>query len=605
MKKVVIVVAMILALTVCAFAAQYHSVPIGHEAYRIIEVAVIRGAIPAQTDVKPYNVNVVENLLNEILSSDEFSQSEKNQVNRVLESLDFAYGKSSSASFADLFRNGYLRTNVPTTVSIGGNVSFDFTVGFGSDGENVFDLRVGPMAYVRGDMFDFMSYDLNFKLNLDKVDIRATILPDLKIECDGFYMQLRDAGARMHYLPDEQLYLGIEQFSEISFATKDDMLSARIGTVKRDWGPGFNNFGISGSARAFDGFELSLKPTSWFNYSVLVGSLGLFNLTSINGVDWPSDNGSEHFGGMYYNNISSHRVELRPFVGSHKVDVSFGIWESVVWRKRFELAYLNPFSIYMFAQNNLGDNDNVLAGLDFSMTIKDIGKFYLAFSMDEMNNAHLITCPRDIISYQIGAKFSPRILDFSEITLQATYVTAFFGSHYSDATSLVSTPYDISYVNKGQNIGYPVNPDTFELLANLKTGFGNGWIVDMTVKDQMRSAQYSYKTTGTDILTQMAYGEYDQGEGGDFGSYFKRDFFGNIWNNILCVDARVEKTLETFPVSFYVGLYGIWDRTREFKPDARESEKDHVWFNPGRVFSFGDWVNTFTLNVKFGGKVYY
>ena len=609
-KGLLVVLIALVSLSAVVFAAQFHSVPLGHEAYRMIDVAVLRGAIPAQTDVRPYNVNYVKSLLVKILSSDCFSASEKDDVNRVLESLDEAYGKSTTSEFTDLFKKGFLRTDSPSTMSIGGNASFDFTVGRGSDDENVFDARFGAMAYIRGDMFDFMSYDLNFKLNLDRIDTRATIIPDLKIECDGFYMQLRNGGARLHNLPDDGLYLGIEQFSEISFSFKDDMFSARIGTIKRDWGPGFNNLAISGSARAFDGFEMSFKPVPWFSYSVVVGSLGLFSLTSVNGVDWPSDNGSWHFGGMYNNNISSHRVELGPFGNmqfgaGHPLEVKIGIWESVIWRKRFELAYLNPFTIYMFAQNGLGDYDNVLAGLDFSFMIQGIGQFYGALAMDEMNNAHLITCPRDIMAYQVGAKFAPRFLDFTEITLQATYVTAFFGSHYSDPNSLFDKPYDISYVNKGQNIGYPVNPDTIELLANFRTSLGKGWTVDLTFKDQMRSAQYSYKTTGTDVLTTMAYSEYGDGEGGDFGAYFKRDFFKNLWNVTLCVDAQIEKQLESFPVSFYAGAYGILDRTRDFTPDVRHSEFDDLYFNPGRILEFGDWVNTFTLSAKFGAKIYY
>lgn len=609
-KGLLVVLIALVSLSAVVFAAQFHSLPIGHEAYRMIDVAVTRGAIPSQTDVRPYNVNYVKTLLEQIMAADCFSASEKDDVKRVLESLDAAYGNSTTSGFKDLFKKGYLRTDYPSTMSIGGTASMDLAIGRGSDGENVLDVRLGGLAYVRGDMFDFMSYDLNFKLNLDKVDIRATIIPDLRIDCDGFYMQLRNGGARMDYLPDEQLYLGIEQFSEISFSFKDDMFSARIGTVKRDWGPGYNNLAISGSARAMDGFEMSFKPTSWFSYSVMVGSLGLFNLTSINGVDWPSDNGSWHFGGMYCNNISTHRVELGPvggmqFGAGHPLELKVGIWESVIWRKRFELAYLNPFSIYMFAQNNLGDYDNVLAGLDFTFIMKGIGQFYAAFSMDELNNPHFLTCPRDITSYQIGAKFAPRILNFSEITLQATYVTAFFGSHYSDANSLVNQEYDISYVNKGQNIGYPINPDTLELLANIRTSLGKGWAIDLTVKDQMRSAQYADQTSGTDILTKMNYSEYGWGEGGDFGAYFKRDFFGNIWNNIICVDAVLEKEFTSFPVTFSFGIYGIWDRTREFVPHIIHSEFDDVDFNPGLVDSFGDWVNTFTVNAKFGAKVYY
>ena len=121
-------------------------------------------------------------------------------------------------------------------------------------------------------------------------------------------------------------------------------------------------------------------PVSWFRYDVLTGSLGNVSLDSVFGVEWPAES-MDAKNGKYSNNFSMHRVEVGPFAG-----VKFGIWESVVWRKRFEISYLNPFAIYMFAQNALGDYDNVLAGFDLSYTLAGIGRFYAALAMDELNN---------------------------------------------------------------------------------------------------------------------------------------------------------------------------------------------------------------------------
>ena len=278
MKRFVIVIAMILVFAMCVFAAQYHSVPIGHEAYRIIEVAVIRGAIPPQTDVKPYNVNVVKNLLSEILSGDNFSLSEKNQVKRVLEDLDSLYGKTETLNFSDIFKKGYYRTSLPNTVAIGGNLKFDFIVGRTTNDSNVLDVRTGIKAYIAGDLFDFMSYDLNFLVNVDKIDTKARLLTDLQIFCDGFYsnpFNAEDGSERLTKLVADGngFNYGIENFSEISLSFKDEMFSARFGTLKRDWGPGYNNLALSGAARAFEGIEMSIKPSPWFNYSVSVGSV--------------------------------------------------------------------------------------------------------------------------------------------------------------------------------------------------------------------------------------------------------------------------------------------------------------------------------------------
>jgi len=302
-----------------------------------------------------------------------------------------------------------------------------------------------------------------------------------------------------------------------------------------------------------------------------------------------------------YNNLSMHRVEVGPFN-----NIRFAVWESVVWRKRFELSYINPFAIYMFAQNALGDYDNVLAGFDLTWNTK-IGQFYAALSMDEMNNIHLFTHPRNILSYQVGAKLPMSFLDFSELTLQATYVPAFYGAHYaSKAKMFGDVEYSVAYVNKGQTMSYPVNPDTIELLASFDATFGEGWNLSCTVKDQMRSAQYaSNKTeagvaTGTDVLTVMNY---------DYSDYYeKRDFFSNIWDNILEAEAKVEKKLEDYPVTLILGGRMIWERTRSFVPVVYTAENDagvKFDYNPGLVTSFGDWENTLTACAILGAKIYY
>ena len=598
MKRTAIALIIAVFLPLCVFSAQFHSVPLGHEAYRIIEIAEIRGAIPLQSDVKPYNYSTVQRLFDQILSSDSFSSSEKAEVKRVLSDLERAYGKVSEAKLSDLFTKGHVGTSGEKfSISVGGQVNIDMAAGLVLDGDKVLDSRNGGLAYVRGDILDVISYDLNFKLNFDKVDINAVIPTDLQLGTDGFYMTLLDFDSseeRLRKLPSSSFYLGIESFSEMSTSIKDDVIALRFGTVRRDWGPGLNSLQLSGSARAFDGLELSLKPTSWFNYSVAIGSLGHTSLKTVNGVDWPSEN-MDNKEGKYFNNLSIHRAELGPFGG-----FKFGIWESVVWRKRFELSYINPLSIYMFAQNSLGDYDNMLAGFDFSYNVNGVGRFYLALAMDEMNNPRIFTCPRNMLAYQLGAKLDLGFLDFSQLTVQATYVPAFFGAHYADSAAIFGgVKYTTAYVNKGQNIGYPLNPDSLELLARFQTNFAEGWSLDILAKEQMRSAQYSYKTTGSDVLTYMSYkGFYE-------GKYIDRDFFNNIWDNQLEVQMSAEKSLESFPMSISFGVRGIWDRSRDFVPTVETDTDEGFEYNPGKVVSFGEWTDTFTLAGILSVKIYY
>ncbi len=600
--------AVLLVAVVCGvlFSTQFHSVPLDNEAYRVIELGELRGIIEPQTDVKPYNLNTVRRLLGVMRDSNSVSSSEKACIDEILASFDSQYGlEDGSVSQNDKSSIGFFRSSSGFgTTTLGGNVSTVQIVGLGSNGKKVFDSRNSMTAYINGNLFNAVSYDLNFKLNLDRIDPNAYLPTELLFSTDGFYMDLFANGDRLKSLPDGRIFLGIEAFPEISTSIRD-VVSMRIGAVKRDWGPGVNNFAVAGSARVFDGFELSLTPATWFSYSVMTASLGQASLDSVNGIEWPSESMDKKTG-KYSNNISMHRVEIGPFYG-----VKFGVWESVVWRKRFELSYLNPLAIYMFSQNSLGDYDNVIAGLDFSYTNPRIGELYGAFSFDELYSfSKPFSCARNIIALQAGAKFSLPFGNFSELRTQVTYVSAFFGTHYEDKAKLFAdVPYTTAYVNKGQNIGYPLNPDSLELLLAFDTTIDGGWKLSSAVKDQMRSAQYATKKTGTDILTFMNYGAFDSFDGEKWGQYYSRDFFGNIWNNIVDIEVEVEKSFPTkIPMSIVLGLNGIIETSRSFEPeviDVYEDGKVVYKYNPGRILSWGDWATDFTLNLKVGVKLAY
>lgn len=612
MRKLSVFVIMLL-ISLGLFATEYHSVDLNSEAYRIIEIGEIRGIIPVQTDVKPYNLNTVRSLLNTIKESSLINDNEKNNIEKVLSDLSSKYGEEREVDLSST------DISVLNSTHLGVEISTAQRVGKTFGEEKIFDSRNGILTYVHGDILNAVSYDLNFKVNLDRIDANAFLPTELLFSTEGFYMDLSRNGDRLTKLPDGRFYLGIETFPEISTSIKDDIATIRVGSVKRDWGPGVNNLALSSSARVIEGVELSLKPTSWFNYSVMTGSLGNASLNSVNGVEWPSEN-MDNKDGKYSNNISIHRVELELLKG-----LKTSIWESVIWRKRFELAYLNPLAIYMFSQNFLGDYDNVLAGVDFSYTLKGVGQVYGALSFDELNRIKKpFSCPRNILAYQMGAVFNLPVASFSELKVQATYIPAFYGAHYLDKEELFANiPYTTAYVNKGQNIGYPVNPDTLEFLFAFDTTLYDGWNASILIKDQLRSAQYATKKSGTDILTYLDYSAYDRGE------YYDKDFFNNIWNNVFDMELAVEKKINNLTV--FAGIQGVMETKRDFSPVIKnvtykdvEPQKDDkgnivkdssgnvVWkevekvaysYNPGKIESWGKWSSSFKLITTIGAKI--
>ena len=121
MKKLIAVV-LISVIALCAFAAQFHTVPLGDSSYRIIRVAELRGIIPSQSDVKPYTLNTVRSLLAQILNSDQISETERLEINDVLKAFERKYGTATDNSM-----NGFLKKgNIGYSGSFG-NLNFGFS----------------------------------------------------------------------------------------------------------------------------------------------------------------------------------------------------------------------------------------------------------------------------------------------------------------------------------------------------------------------------------------------------------------------------------------------------------------------------------------------
>ena len=295
------------------------------------------------------------------------------------------------------------------------------------------------------------------------------------------------------------------------------------------------------------------------------------------------------------------------------------------------MAYLNPLCVYMFAQNYIGDFDNVLAGVDFSYTWNGIGRFYAAMALDEFNSLNggkVLSCARNIIALQGGMEVAVPFGAFGKMTIQGTYIPPFFGSHYTYRGSenpWGSTPMATSYVNKGENLSYPLYPDSMELLVAYSTGLGKGLTLDLVVKDQVRSAQYSTDEYGTTANNIINYWQQLYGEG---FSYVDKSFLSYIWNNVLSMSAVVKKEFSGFPVTLNCGLQCIvdtrrsytfnenvkWYRNYEMVEDGSVLDNEGnptytescIKYNPGNGTVMGDdWNTKVKFAVSIGVSLYY
>lgn len=601
-KGFCVVLVMVVMFTI--FAGRYNIVPLDNEAYRIIEYAQIMGTIPTQSQAKPYDYSTVMGLLQTIYDSDSLDETSRARLFDVIERLKLMYSAKESTGLRSILKNGFYRTSNPQkdiTFTIGVKGKMNEKLGVNTSKDKIIDSRNSGTVYIDGDLFNLASYNMNATLKLDKFDTFAYLDQEFLYDADGDYflsVGVDHTTIRNFEGSEEGIFAGFSASPQLSVSLFKERLKLRFGSYPRDWGHGIGNLVLSSQASEFNGVEFQFKPVSWMNFSVLTGSLNPSSVRSVNRirragygdaeVQYKAQSDSDAITKKdvsYDNMFSIQRVEL-----NYRNVVNFSLFESVVWKKRLELAYLNPFSIYWFAQSMTGDIDNLIGGFDLSLRIKNLGKLYFALSIDEYTSdlKHIITNPRNIMALQGGAELAGNLFgSFTLFTVQATYIPPFYGSHYYREDNDLSW-YATSYVNKGANLFYPLNPDSLELLFKCDMSLNRGWSLSVGAKNQMRSSQYAveeYDTAkrGTDILTVINYSISD--------NYAKKQFFKNIWNNTLDIGISFSKYFENSPFKVSFGLDGIIDWTRRYNVDIQGPDYDRKGFHSGEFVYNGGKYN--------------
>ncbi len=572
MKRIAVLTALLLVLSGLAFAGQYNIVPLDNEAYRIIEYAEIQGIIPMQSKAKPYDYLTVIELLERISASSLYENSSGDsglyRISYVMAELDRLYGKNNIKSKKDVWYNGLYRTvneENGNAFAVGVKGVMKETGGLDNDKNKIIDSRNTGTLYFSGDLFDTFSFNMNASLKLDALNPRAYLTEEFLYDADGDYFL--GAGSDETYVNNftnelDGVHLGFKAQPEMAASLFKRHMTIRFGSYKRDWGPGLGNIVLSESAEDFNALELYIRPVKWFSFSSLTGSLSRSYVKTIYGIrraGYESESEPEVTTPTskdisYDTMFSMQRLEF-----NIKDRFQIGLFESVVWKKRLELAYLNPFSIYWFAQSMTGDIDSLIGGMDFTLTIPKFGQAYLVVSVDEYTSdlAHLISAARNIMAFQAGIRMPGVLLgNFTTFTLQGTYIPPFYGTHHYQEDK-DGTWYATSFVNKGFNLFYPLNPDSLEILFDCDVSLKKGWGLHLTARDQMRSSQYSIGDNGTDILTVLNYSKDEE--------YARKKFFKNIWNNIFDIKLVVSKKFDFFPMKVSVGLEAIFDWSRDYQ----------------------------------------
>ena len=612
MKKVLALVLLIVVAAGSAFAVTHLSVPLGDRVYEILHTAELRGIINQLGTVKPYPRSIVVANLERILQSSEITSAERVEILQILDRFDASFTSPETVKEA-LTLGGYQSYWDQYKTGVVFGVETGLTVTHSIIERGAYDVRVRLRPYMRGDISDFLSFQMDFGLVLDRLDASLFPFNDFTFESDGKYDSI------FNVTEQHGFYYGQFNEPELALQFLDGNVQIRWGATYRDWGVAYNNLMIAGSARPFQGIETSIKFTPWLNYQFITGTLGKFSQSSY--ITAPERNREffeDYFfadgqqGLEYLNNFSAHRFELNLPWG-----ISLGIYESVVYRQRFEFGYLNPLSILMFEQINVGDFDNMFAGVDAQVLIPGFGRLYAALATTEMDDIHLNRLfkePRNIMAFQAGVDIPIKLGNFAKLTLQYTYLGPFFYTHYpvdletgnvvdqdgnqvyaqkldegkelvDDTTNPLKTQevWHLSYVNKGRPLGYPLQPNSDEILLRGTVGLSGGWELEGLVKYQRRSGQYGATMNENMIYRLQRDGKYED-----------KAFNANVFEQLISLELGGTKRFENLPFAL-TGKYlfhAQWSRDRQ-KPS--EGDVNYTVTGP---WKFDDQSHAIQLGVK-------
>jgi len=533
-------------LTSAAGAQTLKNVPYSDPVYKFLDRAYARNWIDYLPAVRPYTGKKVHALLEEVLSEyktspESFSKRDADELTHYIERLEgnrFSLYKNEGENFtAELRLSPYTDFNIAldspgnTATTLGTDLAVDLTagenlyLGFMTDQYLILETWDEDEAPYRKFYSphkpDFNMYTYNFTTGSEGFNNNA-----------GRSYGDTELSIRMNQLNQMSIDLGI---STLTFGR--DALS---------WGESsFSNLALSNTS----------KPYEYFSFDIPFGDRIYFIWMTGFLKDWTELKSDEDGGKL----ITAHRIETQVTDW-----FMFSIFESVVYSEKFELAYLNPFSLYYISEITQGDYDNKLGGFDMAFRLRS-STVYFAFFADDWDFGELFK--PSYYHNEMGITLGMRHYDFIPgLTLTAEY------SHLNQwmYTHKVVDGERNNYTHYDSHLGHLLEPNShifyldFRYDYSLKNTYGlSFWFTQDSYGD---ISEHPSDGAGWDIND-----EYDPWDG--FYNYLDFGIDG------ITRETNLDLTLYTeYRIPFYgVKLYAGW--SVEYTHNKNQSEGDHEWRN--------------------------
>ncbi|MBO5100691.1 MAG: hypothetical protein J6K22_11325 [Spirochaetaceae bacterium] len=516
--------------TLGVFAQQNLSVPLNDNVYFLLENASLRGILPTLPAAKPYTLSFVLDNLNTVLASDILSEIEKEVFIKT-------YDRLAQNTPQKWYRTGYYTNKFDENVKLPITAGFTWTSEASINCNNPdFSHEHWGDVYIKGDITKYFSYNFNIGGSLMDLSTKSYAPNTYQKTWDGFQFVLSDF---YEYVSISDLPAGgLRMLPELAFSVFDSKVQVKFSRTRHDWGYGSGNLMLSGTARPFVSLETQLNPVSWFSTNFITGTL-----------EYDSNGNLKDCASTFQNMYSALWGELK-FKYFY-----FGATGSVVFPKRIELGYMNPFMLAFLYQNQIGDFDNMQLGLFTGITIPKITHIYASIFMDELNVqvSNFLNKDRNMYAVQIGAK-SPLPFWTSIFTFQYTKIEPYMYSHPLTDVPWYDKPMDTTYINHGQPLGYFLNPNSDEFKIQLESN--PLWYLLATLKYTLvrhGTTTGSGKVDGSSFYDPLNYsGNIQDAQEGDL--YWKDFLHDGVYEWINSISLGGELNCRKWDIPITVGL---------------------------------------------------
>lgn len=455
----------VIAILLCAAFASWADTPLRHlpyddPVYPFLEKAYARGWVSYLPQIKPYTE---AQALAYLAEADAYLQGHEER------GADLA--EEQLRSYRDRL-SGPVRHVVGLSWGEDSRASLDFPVGLDANvrANNPSDafLSLAPALDLRASVAERLYFGLHMSYGASLVtwDTPPFGKFDFPLREDyAVYHFLLTRGESGFALADQ--LRGTHQPGEtdlffwmnlVSQATVDFSLGTlTLGRGALSWGPSpLSNLALSAAVKPYEYLQMQVPLGARASYVWATGFL--------------QDSTGFGFQDFVDKLLNVHRLEMQLTNW-----LLFSVYESIVYSRRFEIAYLNPLTVYAVSEVLRGDYDNKLGGADVVLRLPPL-KLYASLFVDDWDFGHLFD-PSYYHNEWAGIAGVEAFDLVPGLSLRAEYVML---SHwmYTHRADLAAVNNLNRYKHFGSHLGHFLDPNsylvsldaTYDLNAQLRLG---------------------------------------------------------------------------------------------------------------------------------------